>query len=391
MTANFSKSAALLALWFCAPSLDAVEDRIRLPVVINGKEVTFALDTGFGTSLVLFRDEAERMKLRITPPRDDIRAGPGKVLLGETEACAVAFLGHTESVPLAVLETPWGAGTDGVVGVVGWPVLSRQIVSFKPAGNNEHVNIEAVLPTDQKGWLKVRVLPGPILALEIPGAAGDAVIVRVDTGDSDGVILRTEPFRSWRKKNPATPTTLTARMLPATGLMISQEVWADEIDLGQMLLRNAPVIEGTTDFEGAPPNVIAVIGMAALRRLDLVVDGRDGSAYVRPSQASTAGYDHNRMGAVFTPAETQSSDLVATVAANSPAEQSGVRNGDVLLKIDSLDVTPWRTQPGILPLARFWSSPAGTRLTLSVRRSGKTIVIPVVLRDILRPKPQKKR
>jgi regulator of sigma E protease len=77
--------------------------------------------------------------------------------------------------------------------------------------------------------------------------------------------------------------------------------------------------------------------------------------------------------------------LIAHVRPDSPAGKAGLRFGDVLLKIDGRDVTPWRTEPGILPLSRFWQQPAGTHLRLTVLRGKKKITTDVVLRNILGP------
>ena len=372
-------------------ALLGAEDRIRLPVVINGKQETFAFDTGFGSPLVLLRPTAEKMGLKITPPPANAQAGPGKVLLDETEACTVTLLGRTETVPLNVLDPPVGVALEEA-GIVGWPVLGREIVRFKATGNNEHLSIETALPAEATGWLKVRVVPGQTLSLEIPSRDGEPICLNVDTGASDGVVLQADRFREWRKKNPRAGATLTARIQPAPGLMVSEEVWADEIALGQITLRNVPLVEGTSgDFRGAAPNTIAIVGMAALRRLDLVVDGRNGAAFVRPSANPAGAYNHNRLGAVFVPHDGQSGDLIASAAPHSPAERAGVRNGDVLVKIDSLDVTEWRTKPGILPMSGFWTRPSGTRLVLTLMRGDKTMIVSVILEEILGPKSQKKK
>lgn len=360
-------------------------------MTINGKEKAFIFDTGFGGTFGLYRPAAESIGLKITPPPEHIQTRPGRVLLGQTEACAVTLLGRTESVPLLVLDTPSGVQPDEA-GLVGWPVLSREIVRFRPVGNEERVTIETALPRDLAGWLKVRVIHRQILTLEIPAADGTPVRVNIDTGASSGVALQPERFRAWRKQNPGGPATLEAFWQPASGLVVREEAWAGELNLGRMLLHNVPVDEGTADeFQGAPPDMSAVVGMAALRHMDLVVDGRNGVAYVRPSQASTAAYDHNRMGAVFVPRDIQSLDLVATVVPHSPAEQAGVRTGDVLLNIDSLDVTAWQTQPGIMPLSQFWARPPGTRLMLTLERNHQIVVLPVILQEILGPESQKTR
>jgi len=79
-------------------------------------------------------------------------------------------------------------------------------------------------------------------------------------------------------------------------------------------------------------------------------------------------------------------DLLAHVAKDSPAAQAGIRDGDVLLKIDQLDVTPWRTQPGFFHSTDFGPG-FGDETSLTLRRGGKTIAIDVMLRNISGHRP----
>ena len=96
-------------------------------------------------------------------------------------------------------------------------------------------------------------------------------------------------------------------------------------------------------------------------------------------------YEHNRLGAVFVPFQPNTDALVALVVDRGPAQEAGIRNGDVLLKIGELDVTRWRTDPAVLPLSRFWEQPAGTHLELTLMRGEEKLLITVRLREILVP------
>ena len=125
----------------------------------------------------------------------------------------------------------------------------------------------------------------------------------------------------------------------------------------------------------------AILGIAALKQLDLIVDGKTGVAYVQPHSGPRAR-QHNRLGAIFAPGHA-SDDLVAFVLDGSPAYEAGIRNGDVLLKIGNLDATKWPTDPAVLPLSRFWARPAGDKLDLTLKRGSETLQKTVVLKDIL--------
>src|SRR5208283_2607688 len=109
---------------------------------------------------------------------------------------------------------------------------------------------------------------------------------------------------------------------------------------GALLLTDVPVGEANpAQFTLGAAGYQASLGLAALKRLDMVVDGGHGVAYLRLRRADAPPYEHNRLGAVFVPPEVHQNDLVAHVVPHGPAYEAGIRDGDVLLKIDKLDVT----------------------------------------------------
>jgi C-terminal processing protease CtpA/Prc len=121
-----------------------------------------------------------------------------------------------------------------------------------------------------------------------------------------------------------------------------------------------------------------------LRRQDVVVDGKNGVAYFSRRQLPASPVQHNRLGAVFTRSDLEQDALEAHVAPGSPAELAGIRSGDMLLKIDTLDVTKWRTDPSMRS-SQFWQRPAGTKFDLTLKHADVEITVTVTLRDILGP------
>jgi S1-C subfamily serine protease len=124
--------------------------------------------------------------------------------------------------------------------------------------------------------------------------------------------------------------------------------------------------------------------LAALKRLDIIIDGKRGIAYLRPKRTPPLPYLHNRLGADFLPANS-SDDLIAHVVNGSPAYEAGIRNGDVVLKEGDRDVTKWRTDTNPPPEIRPVQQPAGTKLELTLKRGGKIFKTTAVLRNILPP------
>lgn len=102
---------------------------------------------------------------------------------------------------------------------------------------------------------------------------------------------------------------------------------------------------------------------------------------------------HGRLGAVFGPWRNQTNCLTAYVMSASPAFESGIRDGDILLKVDRQDVKQWLDNPG-----KGWSSdgeqygiqetypstnsPNGTVLELTLRRRDQVFQASVLQSEI---------
>jgi len=88
--------------------------------------------------------------------------------------------------------------------------------------------------------------------------------------------------------HPEVPSDTVNHSTWSIGSFTAQTLWADEIKLGALILTDVPV-ENMPAAEAACLNkaipgdeVAGVIGMGALNRMDLVVDGKNGFAYLRP-------------------------------------------------------------------------------------------------------------
>jgi S1-C subfamily serine protease len=128
------------------------------------------------------------------------------------------------------------------------------------------------------------------------------------------------------------------------------------------------------------------LGLAALKRLDFIVDGNNDLAYLRAKKTPPPVYLHNRLGAIFAATTLQTNQAVARVVIGSPAYEAGVRDGDVLLQVDEIVVTGWSDSWR----SRFYM-PAGTKLKLTLKRDGKIFNTTATLREILQPSPNKKK
>ena len=365
-------------------ALAQTDERLWVKATVNGQPIRLAFDTG-SSRFLLFPKAAARLGLRVTNAPPDVKLKPGEVPMGRTEQCRVVIEEGDEVIAsLGVVDVP-PVLERGCDGVLGWGELSPVVVEINArAGVVSHLTNT---PPDAANWVKLRILTNSsTLRLEVPRTAGSTSSISIDTGSPQGVQLSPPKWREWRAAHPGQRATEHADFVPATGLVVGEEVWASEISFGPLKLTEVPVIESSkTDIGIGGAGYEATLGLTALKRLDMILDCRTGVAYVQVRRSPPLPYQHNRIGAVFTPVSMEGGDLIAHVAERSPAAKAGIRNGDMLLKIDDLDATKWHSDPAVLPLSRFWERPAGTKLLLTLKRGQETLQTPVVLENILVP------
>ncbi len=395
----------LLPFFFVCLNLLA-EERIAIEGRINHAAARLFFDTG-ARYIYLFKPAAERLGLSVgdrpplalSPRERQARGRPPESESSDWDTYwaekkyDVAFPGVTSRIKLAILEMPSYLGSTEYDGILGWGEVSQSLLSLDAA--NKSIEFLDRPPPQINDWQSFRVLrrkPGSlrrigILAIEIPQEHQPPGIVLIDTGSETGVGLPEKLWSDWKAAHPSQPYTLSASSMPALGIVVREQSFANELNLGPLRLRNVVVEESEPwSSQMAGRKHLATFGMAALSRMDLFVDGKHRKASFRAKDNVPATAPHNRMGAVFVPQDAESGDLIAQVAPNSPAFEAGIRNGDKLLAVNGRDIRNWQGQLRTAPAElTFWERPAGTRLTIKVQRGSEIFEMPVVLRDILTP------
>jgi len=371
---------------FCSITMNA-DERIFIDGKINNKPARFIFDTGFDVPCVLFLTTIQKFGLKVTPPSPDYQLGPGQIAAGRTELCNLEIADTNVSTYFRVIESP-AYLKFAADGILGWPAVSNNIFSVDFL--NHTFTFFTNIPEDSLAWIKFCIpTNNGDLTLELSANKSEKLVLAVDSGSHSGVELNSKKWHEWSADHTNLAVTLDAYYTPNPGLVVKEESWADKISLGALKLTDVPVREADSSdiaLHTSPQTKYeATLGLAALKRLDIVIDGKRGIAYLRPKKTPSLPYDHNRIGAVFVPRNLQSDDLVAHVVSSSPAYEAGIRSDDVLLKIGELDTTKWRTDPNILPFSRFFNSPAGTKLELTLKRRDKIFTTTAVLRNILPP------
>ena len=215
--------------------------------------------------------------------------------------------------------------------------------------------------------------------IKIPTASGEATVV-IDSGGLWGVTLSAARWEEWRRRNSNAPTTISSHYTPADGLTCNEMCWAKQLSIGALSFRDMTVepYHPSVAAMVGPPD--ALIGLDALSCFDIIIDGAGGYLYLRPVAHRTRELEYSRSGIGFAPKDGKSGPLLVRVAKGGPAHRAGIRDGDILLKIDDRDFTKWEEDPSVLPSGK--PKPAGTRVKMTLERAGKPYTVTFVSEEI---------
>jgi hypothetical protein len=244
---------------------------------INAQPARLWLDTG-SSSTALFSKGARRLGLK----SPEI-----------SEPAALSLDGQTLTAPLPIFRFPlslrlmldlhlWSPPD----GVVGWPDIRDNILVFD--ADRRTVRSVPQLPPETAGWLKLKVVPGDWLFLEIPLADGKTGTAEVDTGSELGLEISPVQMKEWKAAHRKSSLRSSLGGVGSFGVYVLHAGWADEINVGPLKLTDVVVHDMPATqaavIQGSGPGSQAAwsIGLWALNRLDLVVDAKNGFAYVHP-------------------------------------------------------------------------------------------------------------
>jgi hypothetical protein len=207
---------------------------------INGKPVRLVLDTGCDPHLVLFRDTARRLGLKL---HEAEKRSTDSIPFWITEECTVklpwSFWGFAHArAKLSVVEVPAHVRKDiNMDGAVGWPILGDRILELDAA--RQKYRLLRKVPKATATWTSLALrtdLPpvSRVLALDIPDAEGSKGVLVVDTGaGGTGVNLSPRRWRAWKAVH-TNQTTLTAKYTPQASMYAQEQAWADKLSLGPL-------------------------------------------------------------------------------------------------------------------------------------------------------------
>jgi hypothetical protein len=372
---------ALIALIIACSSLSYAEERIWLNAKINDKPVHLCFDSGSAYN-VLTSETVKKLGIKfISAPMNDLSHG---VLAGDTEECALQFdeFGGCRTTFLVLDPPRYVSANIDIDGLIGWWTLSPNILQIDAEARK--VTPLLAMPKQTAQWNQFSILAltnSGALDLQMPHNDRTNGVLCIDTGGDYGLALPDKEWKQWKESHPHIPITLDTLYSPSDGFFVTEEAWADQISIGPVVLRGVPIMRA------GPAGVIrwgaqyeGTLGLAAFKRLDIIVDGNIDLAYLQAKTTKPPAFRHNRLGAVFVPTSDYTNKFVARVVEGSPAYDAGVRNGDILLQVGSITVAGWTSD---------WRSqfflPAGTKLNLTLERDRKTFKTTAILGEILQP------
>jgi tetratricopeptide (TPR) repeat protein len=295
----------------------ATNSRIIFPqATVNGRPAKLMLDTG--ASSAVFTDAgATRLGVKIALP-----AGISPIKLTDntgfalSEPVRVTVSAETFTAPVLVL--PYNLAD--VDGSIGWPEVRDNLLVFDPTTRAVH-SVEKLPPeTSGSGWLKLKIPPSNVLVLETVSPNGHAADIAVDTGADYGVALAPAQWKEWRAAHPNATINTESGFMPGAGGWKVEESFADNLKLGALTLTAVSVRQANQAELATTGDYIGSLGLEALARMDLVVDGKNGVAYLRPRSVSANPSAQNQDWTVTGPISLKS-DALLVIAGNAKSAQ----------------------------------------------------------------------
>jgi hypothetical protein len=315
------------------------------------------------------------LKTPDVPP--DLFRKNGKLPVFETDPQSVTLFDTTAKLQVAVADFSVSMDVDGCA---GWSFFKNSIFQIDVA--NRVIRSLREVPPEARQWTTLRVRRASnVFCLEMPDQTG---VILIDTGNYGGVSLSPERWQAWTNANLHLPKTLTAYYMGGSGVVVGEEAWAKNLSLGPMVLNDVPVRPASASDAAVGSShspYQATLGLTALERLDFIVDGPARMVYVRPRTGPFQPYPYNRAGAVFIPRDPRKdkqTNFVAQVLENGPAYKAGIRDWDVVTKVNGQTPSNWKAGPTYLASSR----PAGTKLDLTLKRGDTTFDTVLLLEDL---------
>jgi hypothetical protein len=349
---------------------DDARARVYVPVTINGKgPFTFELDSG--GHLILTSETAAA--LHLSPEGRLSSTGSTGVLVASYVRLDEIRIGNAvlrnqpaKVLPLSPTSSDRGARPPRA-GIIGLELFERFVVGIDPRSKT----IRLSLPVRGARY------PGKPLQLEF---VEDAPLVRGSFGESPGEFMldtgnagRTIIEHHWASEHG-----LLDQL--RRGLKIDDEIYhCDSLTVGPFGMAEIVAYDGPVHVGSESTHAFAaVLGQPLLSRFNSTYDYSSGKVWLQPLRdEGLKPFDRSGLLLSKDPGEPFKVD---GIIARSPAAQSGIQSGDLILTVNGMATVPMSRAD----LSQVLTREAGTRVSLRVQRSsGSIVLVQLTLRDVL--------
>lgn len=360
---------------------------IYLPVSINGNPpVDFVLDTGAPEISIIEKNLASEMKLE-TDKGGSLK-GAGKKQVSFTRLKNVRLnLSDIEitnprlgAITLTHMEAHWGKPKYGLLGgnilkelVTGIDYINSTLCFHKPEnyfykGTGEKIPIKFIANAI---LIKAKVkIPGS--NKEIEGT------FLIDTGVRNSFF--NSPFTAKHKlieKSDKIIENITGFGIGGEGFGKLSRL--ESIKIGKYTLKK-PVVELTTDTKGiaASKRFDGIIGADILSRFDVVFDYTKNEMILEPNENFNKPFLYDMSGIYLIAGNNKKSYRAAYVVKKSPAENAGIKKGDLIIEINGNTVDNYNYEE-----IKNYLKEAGKEIRIKVKRNNETKMFNIKLSKLL--------
>ena len=326
------------------------EDRIYLPVTVNGQPTTAILDSGAGTELI---DTSFAASVALKPMGALALSGENAVGSGALISGVQIALGGATLKDATVTTTNLRALGAPQPVLIGDDIFFGAVVDIDFPGRRLALRDPASFQPPSGAIVVQLVSDGVDQLVPISIEGGPTALFVLDTGFP--FAMRISPQLAEGQHLLAGRRSINVLAGGIGGAAPGQFASLKSLDLGGVGFSNVPVM-----FSDAWPSASftdrmqGLLGVALLRRFRVIVDWPHGRLYLIPGPgATTAPFARDRLGLIWTP--DGRAMRITGVRPGSPADRAGLRAGQVIETVDGKPAAA---------AADLGHRPAGTRVTM---------------------------
>jgi predicted aspartyl protease len=329
----------------------------------------FLLDTG-GSGSVIDKDLAIKLGLNIENAVASVSGNPsmevGVVRDAAVHVGSIQFHRQLMATPLSQLEEIFGCELDGIL---GGDFVRRYVVELDYERDLMRIYDPTGFQYEGAGTaLQLSFVEGiPYVELKLALPNGKSVIgtFLVDTGGDMPALLNKQIVD--RDGLADQLPTLNETGYGLGGKTARVALRASTLSIGPFELER-PFVGIANDPARADQKATGLIGMEVLRRFKVTFDYSRSRMYLKPGPRVGEAFVYDASGLALRARRPSFSPYVSRVTESSPAQEAGLKPGDLLLELDG------RSTPGLsLEVIRHVLKDPGNSHTLTLSRSGKTI------------------